>query len=92
MDSFRFDDGHKLCQHRPIRLDRVDAAVWTDVCAVLQNPQMLRQEFEHRLSNNPEPNVNVDQRFFKAKVGCYLVPNPKRRSPLLSVVDGGRGR
>jgi site-specific DNA recombinase len=60
MDSFRFD-GHKICQHRPIRLDRLDAAVWTDVCAVLQNPQSLRQEFQQRLSHQPEPDVNVDQ-------------------------------
>ena len=60
MDSFRFD-GHKLCQYRPIRLDRLDAAVWTDVCAVLQNPQSLRTEFEQRLSHQPESNVDVDQ-------------------------------
>src|SRR4029077_7936868 len=54
-------DGHKVCQHRPIRLDRLDAAVWTDVCAVLQNPHMLRQEFQRRLSNKLEPTVNVEQ-------------------------------
>jgi site-specific DNA recombinase len=60
MDAFRFD-GHKVCQHRPIRLDRLDAAVWADVCAVLQNPQMLRQEFERRLFSEQEPSVNIDQ-------------------------------
>jgi len=60
MDAYRFD-GHKLCRHRQIRLDRLDAAVWTDVCAVLQNPQSLRQEFEQRLSNQSEPDVDADQ-------------------------------
>lgn len=60
MDSFRFD-GHKVCQYRPIRLDRLDAAVWADVRAVLQNPQTLRQEFERRLSSEQEPSINVDQ-------------------------------
>jgi site-specific DNA recombinase len=60
MDSFRFD-GHKVCEHKPIRLDRLDAAVWADVCAVLQNPRALQQEFERRLSSEHEPDVNLDQ-------------------------------
>jgi len=60
MDSFRFG-GTKVCRHRPIRLDRLDAAVWSDVCALLQNPQDLQQEFERRLSSDHEPDINVEQ-------------------------------
>ena len=60
MDAFRFD-GQKICRHRPLRLDRLDAAVWADVCAVLQNPRSLRQEFEQRLSHQSRPDVDVDE-------------------------------
>jgi len=60
MDAFRFD-GNKICRHRPIRLDRLDAAVWSDVCTVLQNPQLVQQEFERRMSNHSERDANVDQ-------------------------------
>jgi site-specific DNA recombinase len=60
MDSFRFD-GHKMCHYRPIRLDRLDAAVWTDVCTVLQNPQLLQQEFERRLRNDGEPAIDLER-------------------------------
>lgn len=34
MDSFRFS-GKKVCTYRPVRLDRLDAAVWNDVCKLL---------------------------------------------------------
>lgn len=60
MDSFRFA-GQKVCQYRPLRLDRLDASVWVDVCAMLQNPKDLQQEFERRLSAENEPDVNLDQ-------------------------------
>jgi site-specific DNA recombinase len=60
MDAFRHS-GTKICPHRPIRLDRLDAAVWTDVCQVLQNPKALREEFERRLSEDREPNIELAQ-------------------------------
>src|SRR5262249_51609972 len=60
MDAFRFG-GTKVCPHRPIRLDRLDAAVWADVCQVLQNPQALREEFERRLSGDEEPDIDLGQ-------------------------------
>jgi site-specific DNA recombinase len=53
--------GAKVCRNKPIRLDRLDAAVWADVCTVLQNPQDLRLEFERRLQGAPEPNASVEQ-------------------------------
>jgi site-specific DNA recombinase len=60
MDGFRHS-GTKVCPHRPIRLDRLDAAVWADVCQVLQNPKALREEFERRLRGDEEPNIDLDQ-------------------------------
>jgi len=60
MDSFRFG-GTKVCKYKPIRLDRLDAAVWADVCMLLQNPNALKREFERRLSDEQEPDINRDQ-------------------------------
>ena len=59
-DGFRFG-GTRICQCKPVRLDRLDAAVWTDVCAFLQNPQDLQQEFQRRLSGEQDTDVNLDQ-------------------------------
>jgi site-specific DNA recombinase len=60
MDAFRFG-GTKVCPHRPIRLDRLDAAVWADVCQLLQNPKALREEFERRFSGDEEPDLDLGQ-------------------------------
>ncbi len=60
MDSFRHG-GTKVCPHRAIRLDRLDAAVWADVSQVLQNPEALREEFERRLSGNEDSNIDLEQ-------------------------------
>lgn len=59
-DSYRFG-GQRVCSNKPIRLDRLDAAVWADVCAVLQNPADLQREFQRRLNGEKEPDVNVAQ-------------------------------
>lgn len=60
MDAFRAG-GTKVCPHRPIRLDRLDAAIWADVCQMLQHPKALREEFERRLRGDEEPNIDLEQ-------------------------------
>jgi site-specific DNA recombinase len=60
MDAFRWG-GAKICRHRPIRLDRLDAAVWADVCQVLQNPKAVREEFERRLRGEEGSDVDLEQ-------------------------------
>jgi site-specific DNA recombinase len=60
MDAFRHG-GAKICPHRPLRLDRLDAAVWADVCQLLQNPKAMRDEFERRINGDQEPNIDVVQ-------------------------------
>jgi len=59
-DGFRFG-GHPVCWNRPLRLDRLDAAVWADVCSVIQDPEQLRQEFERRLNGDDPAEVNLPQ-------------------------------
>jgi site-specific DNA recombinase len=59
-DAFRYGDT-KVCSYRPIRLDRLDATVWADVCQLLQNPKALQEEFERRFRSDQEPGIDLDQ-------------------------------
>jgi site-specific DNA recombinase len=46
-ESHRFG-GQRVCHNRMQRVEDMDKAVWTDVCALLNEPDRLRQEFERR--------------------------------------------
>jgi site-specific DNA recombinase len=48
MDGYRFG-GKRICPNRPVRSDCLDEAVWNDVCQLLRQPQLVRQEYERRL-------------------------------------------
>ncbi|MBN1442158.1 MAG: recombinase family protein [Planctomycetes bacterium] len=41
--------GERLCERKGMRGEVVDAAVWQDVCALLQDPSRIQQEYERRL-------------------------------------------
>jgi site-specific DNA recombinase len=41
--------GEKLCRTRAIRTERLDAAVWQDVRALLSEPERVREEYRRRL-------------------------------------------
>src|SRR5207244_7745801 len=45
----------RVCGNPAIQVDRLDEAVWSDVRAVLLEPERLVQEFERRLSRANEP-------------------------------------
>lgn len=60
MDTFRFG-GTQICRNKPIRLDRLEAAVWADVRVVLEHPGELRQEFERRLTSENEADIDLGQ-------------------------------
>jgi len=47
-DAYRFE-GQRVCSNKPIRIDRLDEAVWQDVCSLLKNPNRITQEYERRL-------------------------------------------
>jgi site-specific DNA recombinase len=53
-DAYRFG-GQRLCDSKPVRTDLLEAAVWQDVCQLLQDPQRVEQEFKRRLTSSPEP-------------------------------------
>lgn len=47
-DAYRFE-GQRVCHNKTIRVDRLDEAVWLDICSLLKNPNRIMQEYERRL-------------------------------------------
>jgi site-specific DNA recombinase len=47
-DSFRRPEG-RVCAARPVRVEDVDELVWTQVLALLENPELIQAEIERRL-------------------------------------------
>jgi hypothetical protein len=43
-----------VCGNKQIRSDRLEEAVWRDVCSVLSNPQSIEQEWQRRFAGEPE--------------------------------------
>ena len=48
-DSFRRPEG-RVCAARPVRIDEIDELVWTQVLALLENPELINAEIERRLA------------------------------------------
>ena len=42
-------DGRPRCESRPLRVERLDAAVWDEVCRLLEDPARVTEEYERRL-------------------------------------------
>jgi site-specific DNA recombinase len=49
-DAYRFG-GTRVCENKQVRTDKLDEAVWQDACELLRHPQLLRKEYERRLSS-----------------------------------------
>ncbi len=47
-DGFRRPEG-RVCRSRPVRIDEIDEPVWTQVLALLENPELIQAEIERRL-------------------------------------------
>jgi site-specific DNA recombinase len=47
-DAYRFG-GQRLCPNTQVRTDRLELAVWQEVCALLAHPERLAQELTRRL-------------------------------------------
>jgi site-specific DNA recombinase len=54
-EASRMPGGVRICSNPAIRVDRLDEAVWSDVRALLLEPERLVQEFERRLSRANDP-------------------------------------
>jgi site-specific DNA recombinase len=53
-DRFRWG-GVRICENTPVRMERLDAAVWEDVSALLTDPDRIRREFERQRGQVPAP-------------------------------------
>jgi site-specific DNA recombinase len=70
-EPYRFGDGQRRCDNRQVRTERLEQAVWDDVCSLLQDPARLRSEYERRLLGNQTTTRDelrhTDARLKKAK-------------------------
>ena len=48
-DSFRRPEG-RICGNRPVRINEIDELVWTQVLALLENPELIKAEIQRRLA------------------------------------------
>ena len=56
-DGYRFG-GQRVCDNKQVRTDKLDEAVWNDVCELLRNPHLLKEEYERRLAASDEPSTH----------------------------------
>ena len=56
-DAHRFG-GKRVCANQQVRTDKLDEAVWQDACELLRHPQLLRKEYERRLSSPTDSGVS----------------------------------
>jgi site-specific DNA recombinase len=48
-DAYRFG-GQRICGNKQVRTDVLEEAVWNDVCALLNDPAKVAQEYQRRLT------------------------------------------
>ena len=48
-DSFRRPEG-RVCSNRPVRIEEIDELVWTQVLALLEDPELIDTEIKRRLA------------------------------------------
>jgi site-specific DNA recombinase len=53
-DAYRFG-GQRVCANTQVRTDRLEQAVWQEICGLLQDPQRLVNEYERRLQLAQHP-------------------------------------
>jgi site-specific DNA recombinase len=66
-DAYRFG-GERLCPNTQVRTDRLEVAVWQEVCALLAHPERLQQEFTRRQEAMGE-NHRQERQALEAQMG-----------------------
>lgn len=51
--------GQRWCWNKELRLDQTDAAVWQEVCRLLEEPERLEQEYRRRLLPRQKPDEDA---------------------------------
>ena len=52
-DAYRFG-GQRVCCNKQVRTDALEKAVWQDVCALLNDPAKVAEEYQRRLSGKAQ--------------------------------------
>jgi site-specific DNA recombinase len=75
-------DGNRICSNASLN-GRIDTAVWSDVCALLREPDRLRREFENRLQRPAQANAEV------ARLEQALAQHKRRIARLIDAYENG---
>ena len=63
-DAYRFG-GQRICSNTQVRTDRLENAVWQEVCGLLENPDRLVLEYKRRLQEAQQGVENPDSATIK---------------------------
>jgi site-specific DNA recombinase len=80
-DRFRHD-GDRICTNASVN-GRVEKAVWSDLCALLKDPERLRREFAERLERPAQENAEV------TRLEQALVQHKRRVARLIDAYENG---
>src|SRR5258708_16410439 len=63
--------GKRWCWNKELRMDQTDAAVWREVCQLLEEPERLEQEYRQRLrpQQKPKEQEGLDAQMGKLRRG-----------------------
>ena len=68
-DAYRFG-GERVCQNSQVRTDLLDVTGWQEVCALLEDPQRVEQEYRRRLvPPDTDERSGVDSQVSKLRQG-----------------------
>jgi site-specific DNA recombinase len=61
----------RICWNKELRMDQTDAAVWQEVCRLLEHPECLEQEYRQRLhpQHQPSEQEGLDAQMGKLRRG-----------------------
>jgi site-specific DNA recombinase len=79
-DAYRFG-GERLCHNRQVRTDLLEAAVWEEVCRLLEDPHRLEQEYSRRLQPSQGGKPQQELASLEARLG-------RLRQGLARLIDG----
>jgi site-specific DNA recombinase len=79
-DAYRFG-GQRVCTNTQVRTDRLEQAVWQEVCRLLEDPERLVNEYERRLEVAQTPPGEADAALLNKQIA-------KVRQGISRLIDG----
>ena len=79
-DAYRFG-GQRVCGNSQVRTDRLEHAVWAEVCQLLEDPSRLAAEYQRRLDAVRTPPGEADAALLEQQIA-------KVRQGITRLIDG----